>query len=534
MAIEDKFLKYIYSSAPLQGSEFPDLKHHGIFKNYFADNPFRKPILAKIQRSLSASQGGVFLISGYRGIGKTTFLNYILHNIQDSTFLAHLNLSEIKFDFKFELICRMITALQEQLKSERDKQFESFFQLHLKDRHERFCDSQGAQRIVFAIRNPIVLYCYLWKFLYRRPVGRFLRRGLKEILELVCLAIQKIGNSPGALCDISENLHRLKDLEDIHEFSNECRKLFEMVFYEKEVSQGFSAEFSGKRLLNHASLAFNRKLRQKENIFLYEQRLKVLLQRVKKHPGFGRDFIFVLDELDKLPVSSMKTGFRRDPEVHSRQEKEARGEKGLNVGARKYQKMEWLLKMLSDIKSFLFESGAVFILIVNKDVYDCWMGRHSQEDLFMNLVTNVEYLPNYTKEEMELHPDFPISLAEDVEIPYPLSPHALKKYFQTTMYYESYGNPRLYFQNLSKKIKNNEIRINRDEAKYLLTKFKLYEMNELIYNYVYKDNEQIFGRFLFGVDDISEVFQHIDEIESSLESESDPDCHHTEIFLKPS
>lgn len=474
MSSKDKFFKYIYSSSPLAGEDFASLKHDGIFKNYFADNSFRKPILEKLQKSLAASQGGVFLISGYRGIGKTTFLNYILNNLKDTHFKAQLNLSEIKFDFKLELIGWMIAIVKKAFEEELDKQLKQ-------------------------------LLPGKFRYWYNYP---FIRGYLKIYWK--CKAAVARKDVEYSNCNII-NLIRLTD---------ECKDLFELVFFEQEISHGINADWQRKGLWS-AGWNYKKTIKQKENLFFYEYQLKELLKKIKEYKSFSKRFVFVLDELDKLPFSSMKANRKNEGGVNAQGGKKNKYSSEID---RKYQKMEWLLKMLSDIKSFLFESGAVFVLVVNKDVYDCWKYRHSQEDLFMNLVTNVEYLPNYTKEEMELSLDFPLSLSEDVDISYPFSSHEIKKYFQTTMYYESYGNPRLYFQNLSKKLKNEEIRISRDEARYLLTKFKLFELNELVYNYVYTDNEQIFGKFLFGIDEIRGVFKRINEKIDEVEEKNGRSC----------
>lgn len=510
MPSENKFFKYIYSSAPLTENDFDSLKHDGIFKNYFADNPFRKPILEKLEKSLAASEGGVFLISGYRGVGKTTFLNYILNNLKKTHFKAQLNLSEIKFDFKLELIGWMIFVVKEGL--EKEIKAASRFWVWL--------------LLFVSIAAAILLG--VWPFL-----GKGAKNYIFEYYPSLSIAAQGLIIFCLILNLVIFGVRRrlLKD----------CRDLFESVFFEREREISGGIDVSKKGIIEGImKLSYKETIREKENLFLYESRLKDLLKEIKERKIFSKRFVFVLDELDKLPVSSVKAGYKNKSEDNGQEGQKDKNSCGIGL---EYQKMEWLLKMLSDIKSFFFESGAVFVLVVNKDVYDCWKHRHSQEDLFMNLVTNVEYLPCYTKEEMELSRDFPITLSEDADIPYPFSAYAVKKYFQATMYYESYGNPRLYFQNLSKNIKNGEIRIGRDEAGYLFTKFKLFELNELIYDYVYLKKERIFDKFIFGVDEIRNVFkrieqgidkieQRIDEIEKRKNNNSDSFCGNRYSRLK--
>mgnify|MGYP005860148701 CR=1 FL=1 len=148
-------------------------------------------------------------------------------------------------------------------------------------------------------------------------------------------------------------------------------------------------------------------------------------------------------------------------------------------------------------------------MVVNKDVFDYWRSQHSEEDLFMNLVTSALYIPGYFQEEMELHPDFQITVSEEVGRFFSFSPYAVKKYFQKCAYYESYANPRLLFQHLSRKITDNQIIINGNDAEYLYNKVRLYQFNELIYDYFYRHKEINFRHLLAAVKEFSTITSQI-------------------------
>ena len=405
MPIDPRFLKYIYSSAPLDDDDFKDLDNgRGIFKQKFYETDLRKTILRKLKSNFQVSEGGVFLISGYRGIGKTTFINYVLYKLRTDTSVSkkylkgEINLSSIDGrDFKFELINKILFTLK-----------------------KIQCDDAIFQE----------------KF---------------------------------------DRLYEALNFEKKAKTYNQA---------ESQLSAGWTGLFKAQRNETKSNDVENK---DKDNIFSQEDMLKDLLQYTKNTLNFK--LVFVLDELDKMSFQFFTNVSR---------EKEA----GLSE---KKRQMERLLQVLSEVKSLLFECGAIFVLIVTKDIYDYWKYHHNHDDLFMNLVTHVEYMPSYTKEEMELNPEFTITLAPDVDIPFPLSPPAIKRYFQTCAYYESYANPRLFFQILSRKIKNDEIVLNREEAQYLKNKVRLFELNDLIYKYVHEGVEFGFGRLLLAVNELKEV-----------------------------
>ncbi len=398
MRAKESFLHYLYTSRPLEASDFRRLQvNGGIFKQNFMDSGFRKPLLEKFKESIRVSQGGVFLVSGYRGIGKTTFLNYVTYSLSAEdggpVIFDTFNLSSIGLNLKFEIMCRIIFILQR-------------------------CGRRFSRDI-------------------RRRIDRLYRYLLWERTEAM-----------GIAAGISSPV----------EFAN--------------ASKHPEVNFSVSR---------SREIKQKDNVFYAESELQDLLKAVKKREKVK--LVITLDELDKIPLLR--------PTESEEQERTV-----------KAKEMDWLLKMLSYIKYFLFESGIVFILVVNKNVFDYWKSRHSEEDLFMNLVTDVVYLPGYFKEEMELNPDFQITVDEEAGFP-PLSPYAVKRYFQTCLYYESYANPRILFQHMAKRITDNEIRITRKDAEYLTHKVRLHEFSEMIYRYFYENLETNYRRFLSAVDELS-------------------------------
>jgi hypothetical protein len=404
MQVHEKYLRYIHSSRPLEGKDFDELSNHnGIFKQNFFDNPIRKPIIEEFKRSIQTSQGGVFLVSGYRGTGKTTFLNYVLdqlikenHNqIINNTF----NLSSIDFKLKFEIMCRII------------------FILH----------------------------------------------------------------------DCRNQFH--------HSIRKDIDAIYRDILWERTKGYKISGQIGNK----NSSLQTEQQLtlRQKDNIIYLDSALQDLLKRIKINEN--KNIVLILDELDKVPVSITDIELEQQKDQNNGQNNTS-----------KIKRMDWLLKMLSDIKYFLFESGIIFILVVNKDVFDYWRTQHSVEDLFMNLVTNAFYIPGYFQEEMELHHDFQITLNEDVGRFTSYSPYAVKKYFQKCAYYESYANPRLFFQHLSRKMINNQITITENDADYLYHKVRLYQFNELIYDYFYDNKEINFRYFLAAIEELYIIFQRIE------------------------
>ena len=412
MKISDKYLKDIYSSAPLEESDFismSELKEERIFKTNFFEHDFRKKMIQKLKKSLTTSQGGVFLVSGYRGIGKTTFLNYIKYTINkeesDKYIFSSFNLSSISFkrkeEIKKEIMYRIGHTLEENRK-------------------------------------------------YLRP------------------------------CRIKRKVNHFLDY----------------LLYEKTITSNIQIKSTGFGWLLWIFKSFSivsgfKHVKKKKVIYSSVYAETLLHDILKELKRKKRKIIIVLDELDKIPILSEKQN------------------ELVNTKSSKKEEMDWLLHMLSDIKYLLFESGIVFLIVVNKDVYDYWKYNHSQDDLFMHLVTNMLYIPGYFKEEMKLSDKFKITF-EDVIPPDPYSPHTIKELFQRCIYYESYGNPRIFFQCISRKINNNEIRFNQYDIDYLISRINLFSLNDLLYSYVYRKEDYGFRQMLFSINILSKIFNIID------------------------
>ncbi len=392
------FFKYIYSSKALDSTDFDNLVNQkGIFRKNFFDHPNRKNIIEKFASSLKASNGGVFLLSGYRGTGKTSFLNYVLYKLKKenpSRFVSGtFNLSAFHLNLKFEIMSRIIFVLN--------------------DMKNRFPSK------------------------IRSMVSRINKK----------------------------------------------------LLWARNISFSIENTLSAPPYAPKAGVQYGKT--EKDNIYYLENKLQKILNAV--HRNTDNKIILILDELDKIP-------FYGD----IRQDAAGQSENGVRQRNEQEARVDRLVKMLSEIKYFLFESKVVFILVVNKDIFDLWKYRQSEKDLFMNLVTNMIYIPAYFYEELELHPEFPFELGQDIETSYPSSPYAIKKYFQLCAYYESYANPRLFFQVLSRNISSQSLLITRNEAQYLSNKVRLYEMNELLYNYFYRNKEVNFRQFQAAIDELAD------------------------------
>lgn len=437
MKIADKFLQSIYSSRPLDEKNFSEMAKPGserIFKHNFYEHKFRKNIISKFQKSIMSSEGGVFLVSGYRGVGKTTFLNYIRYK----------------------------------LTQEKDTKYIS--------------DSFNFSSIVPDLMDTRIKHEILYQiaFIFYKNKRQFNRKIRKAIDDLI-----------------------------------------EYLLYEKILSESSSVTTSVKLGRGLFSGKLTSKL-DKKSIFSYsyaEYLLQSILSLIKTN---NQKIIIILDELDKVPIlqsrnfKTKKNKDRKDAGNSEDDSTDSYEDKIYNSD----EKMDWLLQILSDIKYLLFESGIIFIVVVNKDVFDYWKYNHSQDDLFSHLVTNMVYIPGYFKEEMELNDQFKITLNEDVIPPYPYSPQTIKNHFQQSAYYESYGNPRIYFQHLSKTIKNDEIRLNTHEIQYLQTRINLFTLIDLLNKYVFEGDEHGFRQMLFAINILINVFHKIEQRESIKASES--------------
>ncbi len=420
MPINDSLLNRLYSSAALNTDDFKLLRkpnnhpYAAIFRqNFFSPDSWRQSILRKLKDRIQFSKGGAFLVSGYRGTGKSTFLNYLLYELEPNDnnpsdqekgketikfISATINLSSFSFEnLKYDLINLIAIQLED-----------------------------------------------MW------PEGQD-RRSLKSLQEALFFAQSK--------SDTRKELNRLNITPNLE-------------FLSLKVGGEVEREKVSEAVLV-SSL--------KDNLYYVE---KLLKEALKDLSLANKRLIFVLDELDKLPL------FTRESEMVRSGDSAVKDEQPRYTDYMDPRNIRSLLEMLSNLKNIFFESGVIFILVVNKNVFDVLKSNSSHEDLLIHLITDAVYIPCYRKNEMRLSTLFPVKVLTSNRHEH----KSILENFELCLYYECSGNLRVFFQILAKKIKDKELVITANEAHYLKQKVKIYELNELIYNYVYDDDPSAFSR----------------------------------------
>lgn len=355
--------------------------------------------LHEILNSTKESRGS-YLVAGYRGVGKTSFVNEVLsrYRIENKHLLSiNINLgNETKLDAKTvmsDMVSQLLTKFE--YKSKKMPFFERIYKLNIFKKNRHLLRWFYHLLEVF-IGVLIVLPFVLINDLYPNWIFEF----ANNIIDNFCtgdicshkyrpypiaLFIIILGFSPYILKSLIRRLTHLNSYSVIRML----RTLDTDARYSDEYNVNaniklFGGLFGG--LKKRATLPLDANA--------IENKLRIILNKCRFE---GFDIIFIFDELDKL------TGFDLDPqnvETFDQNNKSRYSNTSRTDTPRK--RREQVDYLLGNIKGLVTDSRARYIFIAGREIYDSYLSEKGDaSSLYESLFNSYIYIPSLLSDKSD-------------------------------------------------------------------------------------------------------------------------------------
>ncbi len=369
------------------------------------DSYDRLPELVKsVSNEVCSSQGGCFLVTGYRGVGKTSFVNKVLQTtktkLTDKTIVVPVRLSLARGYSTDKLLRRLIREL--------------FYAINRNGVYDKL-DIDSRQKLNTAFLRT------------SRQIKTALAQGLKEAVSKTDtnatryssetkfdagIGIEKIASLLGSFSAKREKEHSVSKTHS-KETSSELGMEIEFLEYDDEIAENDLSElidlFQDKQVEigQKSTEASSRKLRQPE---WFWKTLNKLFPRIETFTSVTKPestpihqsikLLFVLDEIDKMSVDDAEQIFR-------------------------------------SLKNLFLKGNVFFFLVTGKAFYYDWLRkRTSEDDIFFSLFTRIIHISLFSDEEFDA-----IVNKLAVEFPDDLLAH---------LKYKAKGTPREFLREVSR------------------------------------------------------------------------------------
>lgn len=376
----------------------------------------RKNLQEKFKAFLySKTKRGVFLVTGYRGMGKTSFVNRVMRNYKNFEFadepakrtdkkietisltLAQNNLSE--FD-----ILRMIAV--------------SIFDKYTK-RHEKKIAKEKAEKRNF----PFYIFYTLIPFLL-----------LYFLFFKADILADFIANSCGFKITVTEGLNILKWFGYTVFFAGGATLIFLIDNYRINLKKG-SENSSLKRIRwlverCHAAISEEHNDNKEVNISGVKTAFGLFPKRTKAYPiasvkeieyelkeflkdvfqKEGLEFIFIFDELDKIESAA---GFQY---IHEELDKHEAGSRDNDYFTQLRNRKETVINVIASLKNFFTSADARFVFIAGREIFDASLADIADKQSSINSIfTYIFNIESWLKDDGLVNPRSSPSLSTSIE-----------------------------------------------------------------------------------------------------------------------
>ncbi|NHM08026.1 ATP-binding protein [Flavobacterium sp. CYK-4] len=439
----------------------------------------RKAQIIKFLSFLNSSNKGVYLITGYRGMGKTSFVNHVLYQYQKKSNLKKLG----KFKNRKKIIPLHLTISQNAPK-ESDV---------LKQVVSSINDSFGRQKnktfdLIFASKY-FFLYALLLVFGYKLFI-HLCKIQVKDIfLNHIDFSTIVLFIFPLIILHCFELFYKNQN-KAYNRISNLMERCFSEVSHE-------NASETNVSLIKDFGLKLSNKKNKTYNVANTKEIEFELIQFLREAQKEHYEFIFIFDELDKIELNS--SNHNLNDELDHFENKNAGP---LNNHIRNRKKA--VLNIITGLKNFFTTAEARFVFIAGREMFDASLADISdKQSPLSSIFTFIFHIETLLKEignnhknyfslsiaieefifEKQLsHQGCPIGSIDEFIADYKnrnrasknVSEEAEKIYFTilnfiTYLIYRSSGSPKKLIQAFHEFVKPSEV-IERDEQNHFLIK----------------------------------------------------------------
>lgn len=310
-----------------------------------ADFIGRKAQISTFLSFLNHSTKGVYLVTGYRGMGKTSFVNHVVYNYRKKE-----NLKQKEPYVEKQKIIPIHLTISQNNPKESDV---------LKQVVSSINDSFGSHKnkiydILFAAR-------YFFGFLL------ILVFGYKLFFDILGICRGKILFD---YIDYSSIVYFLMPLLFIHFFEvflrnrnkahNRIKDLTERCFAEVSHENGKTTQLN---LIKEFGFNFSNRKHKKYAIANTKEIEYELIQFLRSAKKEGFEFIFIFDELDKIEIQHNSTNLNDDLETFENRN-------GMFQGNHMRNRKKIVLSIITGLKNFFTTADARFIFIAGREMFD--------------------------------------------------------------------------------------------------------------------------------------------------------------------
>lgn len=400
MAIPNSFIKNI--CLQLRSKYRFDNSPH---KGYGRDSLFigRKENIAKFEKFLinnAEEKQGVFLVTGYRGMGKTSFVNHVVEKYKNK----QKNKKDKPVKARVEVV--RLTIAQNNpnemdvLKQIVNSLYECFQRSPLvKKANERIDTVRKTFKLfkLFILALAIPTLFTLPTLVYENEIKKLFPEidnwlyyfQISCILFALCTAaaIFFIYLFKYKLDVLKIDLEKIDGFKILKELSE---KTFSNVSEELESSKFFNIDFKGIKAFSEDSSPKRSKSFPLANAKEIEYELRAFLKSVKN----DLDFIFIFDELDKVDLVN------NDTDIYQSLDSFEAAKKDTNLQNLLRYRKQAVMNVISGLKNFFTTANARFIFIAGREMFDASLADVSdKQSPLSSIFTYTFNIESFLKEE---------------------------------------------------------------------------------------------------------------------------------------
>lgn len=296
----------------------------------------RKEHIKKFKSFLETGSKGVFLVTGYRGMGKTSFVSHVINKhikkngLNKNIIPIHLSLAQNN-PREYDVLRQIVNSIYDTFKPDTNKKIKNLFRV----------------RYFLAISGLVLLIC---NYLLNK---KFFSSSDYYILEF---------NSINWLIAISTFFflveYHISKLRKKNKAYKRLKFLVERCDASITKEEGIDNGLGFEKIIGKSSEKKIKSYPLADNKIIEHELVNFLVEAKKDN----HEFIFIFDELDKIDWHTISVNPHEELEAYSAREQ------NLNQSLR--NRKEAILSIITGLKNFFTTANARFIFIAGREMFD--------------------------------------------------------------------------------------------------------------------------------------------------------------------